>query len=208
MIRPRRHFLALSALLGALATARCTDNPATPNCGYTNVGAVCAPNGAVSVCTATMYTMCSNGFDVTPNTTWTSSNPAIMTLTADGVARAVSLGDADAIGQYSGRSGRARLRVVQGQPPLMRGDMSGPVWRAPSCTEREPGVLVTFTAGIHIGLSTTTNTQGIYTFADIALPPTWTLRFSKPGLQDLLISGLPGYPSGSPSGTLCMTPVP
>lgn len=198
----------LIAVLAALLCVSCTSNPVAPHCGFTTVSPICAPDGDVSRCRAVQHTMCGTTYDVTPQTTWSSSNPTIMVVSPEGVARSVTPGDVDVMATYSGGSGRARLRVLLGQPPLLRGDFTGPVRRAPGCTEGEPGVLVTFTSGIYPELSMTTDAGGRFSFVDIAFPPTFTLQLSKPGFQTLSISGLPGYPSGLPTPNPCISPIP
>jgi uncharacterized protein YjdB len=70
--------------------------------------------GAIQQFTATGTYSDGTSRDITAQISWSSSNPAVATVTASGLAATVALGSADITATYGSISGKTNLWVTSG----------------------------------------------------------------------------------------------
>jgi hypothetical protein len=205
-----RHGTLVRILLlmgGAVLLASC-GSPAKPDprcTGTTGLWATCEPHGNGLQCSAREITYCGPRADVTTSTTWSSADPDIATVTATGFVQSVSPGETLIHANYRGVPTVVAVKVIPGHPPLPVFEIDAQVLAGPACSRTKPGVpgvLITVTGGLNAGASATTDEHGTFALPDMVVGPI-TLRASKPGYQDVTVTGGFGQ-EGIP--TICITP--
>jgi hypothetical protein len=170
--------MAGAALALAVAAVGCGESPTSPTpigggggsrtvTGLTIGGSVTVSQGGTSQLTATAQYSDQTSDTVTSQATWTSSNPAVATVSATGLLTAVGTGSADVTATFQSATGRRTVQISAARFDL-RVELSG-LTAIDTCddftqglTEGEFAYLVTATTpdGATTTLSSTTNYPG------------------------------------------------
>jgi hypothetical protein len=130
--------------------------------------------GSTSQLTATATLSNGSTQTVTTQATWQSSNAAVLTVSASGLAAGVAPGDADVVAKYEGSNGSLHLSVAPRTYGLT-GVIADETTRAALAEVR-----VEVLNGTNAGKTASTDMSGTYRFAGL-LAETFRLRASKEG---------------------------
>jgi hypothetical protein len=180
-----RHRFIVPLLYVCLAIARCgggggsttpTPTPSTPTVTSVAVSGAGAPVVGDTVQLAATATL-SDGTTqvVTGQATWESSNQAVATVTAAGVATFLAQGDADLKATYKSVSGTARVSVAAKSSPKYT--LTGTVSDATNGNPL-PGVNATILEGVDKGRSGVTGADGRYSIASVSAG-TFLVQFTR-----------------------------
>jgi hypothetical protein len=188
--RADTRFLCLLGVLAALSgcgggsptpptttstTTTTTSTSSVVGLAVTGASGQSAP-GQTTQLTATATMSDGTNQNVTSQATWDSSNAAIATVSNAGLVTAVAAGDADIRASYRSLNSSARISVAPAAKPRHR--LSGVL------TDQINGrgveqARVDVTNGTNAGRTTTTATDGTYSFSDL-IEDSFTIRFSSP----------------------------
>jgi hypothetical protein len=167
----------ISAAVGsAFGISRITVTSALKSLAVTPASVSLAP-GAAQQFTAIGTTNDGTTQDVTATASWTSSNPAVATITASGgLATTIAIGSSTITATASGLSATAAITVSTGQVTVQKQVVDTALGRPLS------GVVLTFTSGATV-VSATTDNHGQFS---AALPPGVYSLTAKQGVTQLL----------------------
>jgi hypothetical protein len=162
--------LGVAALVacGGSGAATSPTTPASPTAPSASVTAITVTSAAASSATMqlTATARLSDGTtrDVTTASQWTSSNPAVATISAVGLLTVVASGDLEARATYQGVTGSMHLTVARTQ----RFAVSGVAHEVSPDSRLLAGVQVTITDGPDAGQSVVTDANGRFRFAALS----------------------------------------
>jgi hypothetical protein len=165
----------------ALTVTGCRSTPTSPSspsgASTLRVEVMCPEFGESFRCSA--YVMTSNSSqDVTGLAQWSTSSPAIATVSTTGLVTVVGAGEVSIRATYQGTSGYAIVSVAPGQgiSGTFR-DLQGTVL---SMEGPLPDVLMEILNGANAGRKTTTSSTGWFSMTGLQ-DGQFTIRLSKPG---------------------------
>jgi hypothetical protein len=128
--------------------------------GVSVTGAAGAPTvGDTAQLTATAAFSDGSSQSVTSQAAWESSNPAVATVSASGLATFLAAGDSDLKATFRGTTGTSRVTVATKAPP--RFQLSGRITES-GTTKLVTGATVTIVDGPDAGRSAVTDAGGMY----------------------------------------------
>ena len=170
-----KRFVCLSVLtVTVMASASCDDSPSGPS----RVLAVNCPEfGESSRCTA-FAALGDRGQDVTGLAQWSTSDPAIASVTSTGLVTANATGEVAIRASYQSLSGFVTVWAIPGQG--LHGTFRTLEGTVLSINGALPDVLMQILTGPNAGRTTITSSDGRF-FMDRLQDSRFTIRLSKPG---------------------------
>jgi len=175
----KRVCLFATATLAITTAMACTggsvDNPVSPTpqpATAATVTALVVTNQSITEATMqlTATARMSDGStrDVTPLTTWQSSNAAIATISSSGVLTIVANGEVEVRATYLASSGTLRLVLARPPDPRVHFVLTGSVREVNPTPKILGSVQITITTGPDAGASATSDASGRFRFASIS----------------------------------------
>src|ERR1051326_2736168 len=165
----------------ATAPSPSTPPPSTPAATVSSVSITGAapPIGTTQQFSATATL--SNGAtqSVTGQAVWSSSNPAVATVSNSGLVTGVGPGDTDIAATYQTVTGRLRISVAGFPPPPQTFMLTGLITDV-STHAGIAGGRVEVLTGVNAGKTASTDGSGTYVLGDLG-PDSFRLRASAPG---------------------------